>query len=275
MSQISVEETLTSKLPKRTLNAGRVRTARMRRGLSQAEFARLLNVSDRTVRAYEKSGAPTDLAEVLCRTLDFPAEYFTLDAAPEIEYNTVTFRAGRSSTKRARDMAIASGQTAIEVHQWISTRFTLPPVKVPDLEAEDPQMAARLIRSAWGLGSKPLPNLVQLCESRGIRVGGIVPVASTVDAYSCWNDSIPSIFIALHKTPERARFNLAHELGHLILHQHLTGKPTAEDEHEANAFASEFLLPRESIAEYTQHNPTIDEILQVKQAFQVSAFALA
>ena len=40
---------------------------------------------------------------------------------------------------------------------------------------------------------------------------------------------------------DRHRFNLAHELGHALMHRHSTG----ECESEANRFAAEFLMPKE------------------------------
>jgi Zn-dependent peptidase ImmA (M78 family) len=70
----------------------------------------------------------------------------------------------------------------------------------------------------WGLGTGPRPNLLQLCESRGIRVFALAPFADAVEAYSIWRNDIPYVFLARRKAPERLRFDLAHELGHLVLH---------------------------------------------------------
>ena len=162
----------------------------------------------------------------------------------------------------------------MEVDQWISEHFVLPEINVPPFGDETPRMAANLLRETWGLGSKPLPNLVQLCESRGIRVFGLPPLAESVDAYSIWHGGTPYIFLARRKTPERARFDVAHELGHLVLHKHGELEPTAQQEDEANKFASEFLVPRDSIAEHLPKNPTISDILDAKKRFQVSAMAL-
>ncbi|MFT0847307.1 ImmA/IrrE family metallo-endopeptidase [Actinomycetaceae bacterium L2_0104] len=246
----------------------------MRRGLSQAELAGILDVTERTIRKYETLGAPLVASGMLGEALDFPEDYFSRPTTVDMELAKVSFRAGRSTTRRQRESAKAAGHAAVEVRQWIAARFRLPGVDVPDLSGESPEVAADLLRSLWGLGTKPLPNLVQLCESRGVSVSGLPPVAASVDAYSAWDVGRPHIFVAQQKTPERARFDMAHELGHLILHKYRGDAPQPGEEDEANAFASEFLIPRDSLHEYLRMNPTFDELLKVKTAFAVSLFAL-
>ncbi|MEX3645161.1 MULTISPECIES: ImmA/IrrE family metallo-endopeptidase [Mycolicibacterium] len=124
--------------------------------------------------------------------------------------------------------------------------------------------------ATMGLGTTPLPNLVQLCESRGVRVYTLPPFADAVDAYSIWYDEVPYVFLTRCKTPERIRFDQAHELGHLVLHRDLPAESAAE-ERAADAFASEFLIPAESLSEYLRHNPSFHELLAVRTQFEVSA----
>jgi len=45
----------------------------------------------------------------------------------------------------------------------------------------------------------------------------------------------------------RANWSIAHELGHLALGHHVSGRTAVADEEPANAFAAEFLLPAEEI----------------------------
>ncbi len=137
-----------------------------------------------------------------------------------------------------------------------------------------PRTAASLLRAMWGLGTKPLPNLVQLAESRGVRVFTLPPFADVVDAYSIWRDDVPYVFLARRKTPERIRFDVAHEIGHLVLHSNEPGE-TTEQEREADAFASEFLMPEAGLDEYVRFNATVPELLKVRDFFKVSAMALA
>ncbi|MDO4887645.1 MAG: XRE family transcriptional regulator [Actinomycetaceae bacterium] len=265
----------------RSLEPGRVRLARMRRGLSQAELARRLDVTGRTIQTYESLGAPRSATARLAAALDFPEGYFLRPFEGDTLHAVGNFRAGRATTKRQRSAAIAASAMGFEVGQWIADRFLLPSVDVPNLEDEDPRQAAAILRGLWGLGTGPLPNLVQLSESRGIRVAGLPGVAASVDAFSRWHGNIPHVFVARAKTPERSRFDVAHEIGHLVMHRYhgaqaADGAPSAAaEEREADAFASEFLVPREAIFEYLRPNPPVDDLLQAARAFVVSAMALA
>lgn len=56
------------------------------------------------------------------------------------------------------------------------------------------------------------------------------------------------IFLNVHKSAERLRFDLAHELGHLVMHGgSLHVEPGKEKEQAANDFASAFLMPRADV----------------------------
>lgn len=255
------------------LDPERIRTARMRRGLTKVELARTLSVTARTISKYEEGGAPASVADGLGDALSFPAGYFSQDVPPLVTADEVRFRAARRATARERAVAVASGISGVEVDKWISARFALPVVDIPPFEGNNSRIAANLLREAWGLGSRPLPNLVQLCESRGIRVYTLPAVADAVDAFSIWRDDVPYVFLARRKSPERTRFDLAHELGHLVLHGN-EGDSTAEQEREADSFASEFLIPRNGVIEYVRSNPSVDEILAARSAFKMSAMAL-
>lgn len=256
------------------LEPDRIRTARMRRGLTKVELARRLGVTSRTLTKYESGEAPASTVHLLAAALDFPPEYFQRAEPPLFSAPEVCFRAARRASAREREAAVAAGISGVEIDRWISARFALPQVDLPVFIGDSPRTAARLLRDTWGLGTKPLPNLVQLCESRGVRVYSLPPFADEVDAYSIWRRDIPYVFLARRKTPERIRFDLAHELGHLVLHGAISGEEVTL-EREADSFASEFLMPAASIIEYLSQNASVDELLSVREQFKVSAMALA
>ncbi|MFD4429727.1 ImmA/IrrE family metallo-endopeptidase [Nocardia sp. NPDC058497] len=269
--------TSTSRLPRQSekyLDPDRIRVARMRRGMTKVELARKLGVTPGTIARYEAGEAPNALACVLGDMLGFPPDYFDRTDAPIFDPAEVRFRAARRAGARQRDAAAAAGVSGIEIDRWISTRYVLPETSLPSLVGDDPKTAAQLLRGYWGLGTKPLPNLVQLSESRGIRVYTLPSVADTVDAYSIWHANTPYVFLARRKSPERIRFDLAHEIGHLVLHDNEPSH-TAAAEKEADAFASEFLIPSASMTEYLSPTPSVDDILAVREQFKVSAMALA
>jgi Zn-dependent peptidase ImmA (M78 family)/DNA-binding XRE family transcriptional regulator len=245
------------------LSPCRIQNARMRRGLTKVELARRIKVTARTLSTYETEGAPMSVARALADSLDFPVGYFERESAVSFAASDVSFRAARRATARQREAAVAAGVHGVEIDRWISHRFVLPTLDLPMFSGDDPRTTARLLRSMWGLGTKPLPNLVQLCESKGIRVYTLPPFADAVDAYSIWRDEVPYIFLARRKTSERIRFDLAHELGHLVLHSTDPDGATTE-EREAD----------DSIVEYLRHNPSVSEILAARGMFKVSALAL-
>ena len=100
----------------------------MRRGLSQAELARRLGLTDRTVHRYETVGAPTRMGFKLSETLGFPDRFFERRPCVEFDAKAISFRARRTTTKRQRAAAISAGSFGIEVDLWISQRFGLPDV---------------------------------------------------------------------------------------------------------------------------------------------------
>lgn len=259
------------------LDPTRIATARMRRGLTKVELARLLSVTPRTIGTYETDGATSQVGPRLAESLGFPVDYFHQKSLAELVANDVSFRAGSRVAAKAKDAAVASGRNGLEVDAWISERFQLPQSNVPRLEGLSPEQAARMLRREWGLGVKPLPNLVQLLESKGVRVYGLPPSAAAVDAFSFWSDAVPFVFLARRRTPEGVRFDLAHELGHLVMHssKSKTFMMGTEEEREADRFASEFLIPESGVLEYLPSYTTVDDILSVKVYFQVSAMALA
>lgn len=260
-------------LPEEFLDPDRIALARTRRGMTKSDLARALGLTPRSITRYESDGAPVSAAPRLADALQFPAPFFSAAPTAQIEAAGVNFRAARRAGARQRAAAIAAGAVGIEVDQWISARFDLPTVFVPQRLEEDPALAARVLRANWSLGSKPLPNAVQLVESHGVRVYTLPPIAEEVDAFSCWHRDVPYIFLSRRRSPERMRFDVAHELGHLVMHATGSGDE-ATQERQADQFASEFLMPRDALSSQIRCNPSTTEILDARSKLKVSAMAL-
>jgi Zn-dependent peptidase ImmA (M78 family) len=71
---------------------------------------------------------------------------------------------------------------------------------------------------------------------------------------------------------DRYRFTLAHETAHLTLHHHLAW-PGENIENEANAFASELLMPAKDIRNFL-NRPTLAKLATLKPYWKVSIQAL-
>ena len=204
------------------MNPSRLTLARKRRGLNKATLASRVGITARRLSDYESGRAhpPPKALQALADALGFPESFFALPALEELEADGVSFRALKSMSAGQRDAALAAGSLAVDLNRWIAERFHLPQVDLPDLRDFDPEDAAEVLRVEWGIGVRPIGNLVHLLESKGIRVFSLAEPGRQVDAYSLWCNETPLVFLNTNKTPEHGRMDAAHELGHLVLHRH-------------------------------------------------------
>ena len=267
------------------ISPSRLLSARLRRGMTKSELAKQLNIAPATLSRWESEGPPPSKSVALIaqleKTLNFSPAYFSASELEIPEAESTLFRAGSRATKRQKMAAIACGTSGVILASWLRRNFNFPPPKLPDLTGFPPSEAAKYVRTIWRLGDRPIPNSVQLAESFGIAVMGLPPFASAVDAFSLWDGDQPFIFLARRRTPEGARFDLSHELGHLVMHSGFRTtdpkkdyeKPSQNMEAEANAFASEFLIPGDAVRARLRMHPSLQEILLLKSQFKVSAMA--
>lgn len=256
--------------------ATRITLARQRRGLTALALARDIGVVRQTVGAWEagtQEPGPESL-QMLAEALGFPVAFFHADDIDGVPLGAVSFRAMSKMTASTRDVALAAGRIALLINEWIEARFQLPRPDVPTLGLQSPAHAADMVRSRWGLGEAPVGNMLHLLESKGIRVFSLPHECRSVDAYSLrWMDT-PVIVLAPGKSAERRRFDLAHELGHLVLHseREMFQGPRAEE--EANSFAAAFLMPRRALLARPLRNASLDMILRERSRWKVAAMAL-
>ena len=209
----------------------------------------------------------------LANALGYPVGFFYQDDIDEISQKEVSFRSLKSMTVRQTDAALAGGFLGVSFNQWVSSKFDLPEADLLNLRTEDPETAALMIRRHWGLGFRPIPNLIKLLEAKGVRVFTLTE-SKSVDAFSFWKDDVPYVFLNTMKSAERSRFDAAHELGHLLMHRHgyLEGRDVERD---ADLFASHLLIPREDLLAHLPKTPTLTRLIFSKHRWGVSVAALA
>ena len=261
-------------MDKEEFNPTRLVLARRRRGMSRHEVGASANLTYRTIRAYEKGvrepGPP--IVDAFAHTLAFPVEFFYGPTLEEPSLDGVSFRAMSNLSARIRDQALAGGAFTFALSDWIDQGFEIPAPSIPVHSGIDPENAAMAVRGEWGLGERPIVNMIQLLEARGVRVYS-VPDSAALDAYSLWRNDIPYIFLNTTKSSERTRMDAAHELGHLVLHSR-GGVKGIDAEKQARSFASVFLMPRGSILAETPKNGSLQRLVQVKRHWNVSLAAL-
>lgn len=224
-----------------------------------------------------------DLIRELARVLNFPVEFFYRPVKSQPPLDAFHFRATSKLAKKDEATARSLSTLAIELSDWIEATYRSPAPDVPELQdligSDDeiaPEQAAEALRGAWGLGVAPVKNLLQLLESKGAKIYSAGGPLQAIDAFSFRHGATPVIFLNVHKSAERLRFDLAHELGHLVMHGgSLNVEPGKEKERAANDFASSFLMPRSDvIGAIRGNNLMLEDILMLKRRWRVSAMAL-
>lgn len=258
----------------KTIDSLRVKIAREAAGLSKVQLAGILGVDPRTINTFENEGAPAKHAGALAAATNRPLGFFTDQPFEAIEVDQVLFRAAKRIAKKTKAISTSYGAIGLWLYSELLSHFKLPAVDVPTLDSLSPESAAQRVRILWQLREDPLPNLVQLFESRGIRVLSLPLSIQKLDAFSYWYaDGAPYIFLNTSKTAERVRFDMAHELGHLVLHSRVTD--TGRDlEKEADRFAAEFLMPARAIHRDMRPYADVAEIIRLKRQYRVSALAM-
>ena len=282
-------------------NPERLILARKRRGMKMRDLAARVGLSAKSVSNYERGDQEPEpiTLQRIAEALRFPEAFFFGDD-PELPVEgTASFRSLSKMTAGQRDSALGAGAIGFLLNDWIESRFDLPEPDVPNLgrdggttvggntdrtsnepetypakaSTQTPETAAEMLRAHWGLGEMPIKNMITLMESKGIRVFSLAIDAKEVDAFSLWKGGRPYVFLNTFKSAEHCRFDAAHELGHLVLHQH--GEPQGPDlEREANAFASAFLMPRASVLAKAPKAPTLQSLIAHKKHWAVSVAAL-
>lgn len=212
----------------------------------------------------------------LARALEYPATFFFLNDPDELDTTAVSFRSLSKMSAKERDAAISAGRLGLQLSDWLEEHFSLPDANLIDLSYEtNSEVAARTLRSYWGLGEKPIGNMLGLLEVQGVRVFSLAEATTTVDAFSFWRGERPYIFLNNYKTPEHSIFDSAHELGHLVMHRHAGAQKSRAAEREANQFASAFLMPENDVRSRMPRFVTADLIIRAKARWRVSAMAMA
>jgi len=240
-------------------DGARLTLARHLAGLRKSDLAQLLAMSPTAVAAWE-SGAKRPTAVTVARlalSLSVDPGFFAMRPDDVAALSaTPHFRSLRSTTQLARDQAFAYGQLAVDIATSLEKHVECPEPDLPsfpvpiDTGREDtggPEQAARHVRDQWGIGGGPAPHLVRLLENHGVLIVFSPLQAASVDAYSFDSRLRPVVVLnPVKRDYYRQRFDVAHELGHLVMHTDAEpGGRTVED--QANRFAAELLMPAAEI----------------------------
>lgn len=243
--------------------------------LNKKTLAERIGAEPHTIVRWERyQTEPTaDNIDAMARVLEFPKGFFFGPDVDEPGSGYTSFRSQTAMSAAQRDAALAAGAIGFLIFDWVGERFDLPQVALPDLHLYDPESAAQTLRQEWCLGEKPISNMIQLLESKGVRIFSLAENTTRLNAYSLWRRDTPYVFLNTMKTAESSRFDAAHELAHLVLHQDgsVTGRQ-AED--QANRFASAFLMPKSGVLSVLPRVQHLQQLIASKRRWRVSLAAL-
>lgn len=277
----------------RRLIPGRLTEARVAYGLNQSELAAHVGVSRQAISTYElgdKVPEPGTMVAI-AETLQQPISYFTGESPASFgPFSTNFFRKTGADTKRRNSSCAVHARWLAQTAFAFNDLVNFPAVDLPSFEPKDVRSssysddeieeAADKVREHFGLGLGPISNVVRLLETRGIIVCRVQMTGENVEAFSFWSGPRPFVFLASDKSSgARARFDAAHELGHLALHRWVSAEETEdkvrlkEIEREADKFASCFLLPRKSFSNEI-YSSRISAFVELKKRWKVSIQAM-
>ncbi|WP_423463368.1 helix-turn-helix domain-containing protein [Promicromonospora sp. MS192] len=233
----------------------RLTIARQLAGLRKSQLAERLGKSATAVAGWEAGTKRPTTANVAQLAIGLSVDPGFFSVRP-VELSTGTsvphFRSLRSTSQLARDQASAYGLLAVDIAAAFERHVEFPEPDVPsfpvDASSGRPDEAASSLRKAWGLGSGPAGHLVRLLENHGVLVVFSTPQTSAVDAYSFECPLRPVVVLnPVKRDYYRQRFDVAHELGHLVMHRDSEPGGRVVEE-QAHRFASELLMPASEIA---------------------------
>ncbi|TDH18247.1 ImmA/IrrE family metallo-endopeptidase [Segetibacter sp. 3557_3] len=146
-------------------------------------------------------------------------------------------------------------------------------------QKSDVEKAADKLRIDWNLGDKPIANMVEMLELKGIKVI-VVDDVDALDGLAVFTSTgIPILVVnRKNKSIERIRFTIVHELAHLLLNLAVVEGSHKLQEEWCHFFSSCFLMPshmlRKMIGGEKRTYIYINELIKIKEYYGISIRAI-
>ncbi|MBN1067157.1 ImmA/IrrE family metallo-endopeptidase [Clostridium botulinum] len=274
-------------LAERKVYGQRIKQGRILRGLSQEQLGKKVGVTRQAISNCEKDNinlSTTNLLK-LSETLDLPLSFFYRIPEEDNSDNIIFFRSKDIPKKTKEQLREEINIFDKEIVKYFEKFVKLPSINLPDLSdilegksynyrKETIMDICKRIREHWGIGNKPIDNLAYLLQVNGFIISRQYINQDKTDAFSQNIDDKKYIFISGNKEcAVRSRFDLAHELGHLVLHNNIDKDDFEEKiiEKDADSFASELLYPSEIFLEDIQdYSLGFERFIELKEKWKVS-----
>lgn len=231
-------------------------------GFNQGHYSRIEN-------GMLPGGPSEENVEKLSASLGFPVGFFYQpDNVAGLPLSVHPMNRAKASLKETALRQIHAELNIRLIHlrrllQALDLESEMPLPWIDVDEGGGPAGVARMVRRAWGISDGPVANLTEVCERAGVLVIWCDFDAPLDGVTMRVRDLPPCIFLKRRVPADRMRATLAHELGHIVMHQ----IPTDDIEDEANAFAAEFLVPRAELKRQVIGNRVTVEFLARLKAY--------
>ncbi|GAP09958.1 predicted Zn peptidase [Bellilinea caldifistulae] len=251
----------------------RIKQARKANNMSLRSLAEKAEISAMAISKYERdldipsSSVLLRLAQALNVSMDFLFRPYTISVRLQ------AYRKHAALGVKEQEAIQMRIQEWLERYLEVESLFpderrsvNLPVYSIQAIEqVED---VALSLRESWNLGLDPIENLTQVLEDQGIKVG-LVSGFEHFDSCTFMADGIPVIVSKAELPGDRQRFNLGHELGHLILDI----KEELDPEPACHRFVGAFLVPAQAVRfELGSRRTTLDmnELYLLKHKYGMS-----
>lgn len=285
----------------------RLKEALQFRGMKMTELANLTGISKQSLSNYanESNVPPYENVLKIASSLEFPTDYFMTEDLCTTATDNSYFRSQAAATKTAQRAQVIKMEYVAKMYDALLDYIDWPELSLPEIsfkqnddlaEVDTPEMfeqieeVANQVRRQWRLGTGPIDNFQFVLESHGIIVTSSKCVASEIDAFSQKvrigkgreQGYVYIIAVAVGEKPiERLRFDMAHELGHILLHpweesnEDLDKDAFNAREKQANMFASALLLPRRTFTrDIAAYATELDYYRHLKRKWRISIQAM-
>ena len=263
-------------MSERIFNAEMLTLARESRGLTQASLAKRLRVTQSEISKIENRMREPDKGRIsnFSRELGYTEDFFYLGEAIRGPGSGCVYNRRRQSLPQGqlREIIAKVNVRRIQVKSYLKAAALDAENRFVKRDAEDesPAEIAQIFRRYWALPSGPIQSIVRTIEDAGGIVISTNFSTRKVDAISQLAPGIPPLFFLNSASPaDRLRFTLAHEIGHIVMHD----GPTEAMEKEADLFAAEFLMPAAEIRPRLREI-TLPKLATLKPYWKVSMSAL-
>lgn len=275
---------------------------RIMHGYSRKQLSEMLGVTEQTIWQYENgyTSPKMQIVNELKRIFDVKSKYFyepdmllkSSDSA-NINVMNIAYRSKILNTISKTQSEAKHIEYLDAFIDYVTAKISMPLLKIIRLREEiidymkhssEERIAqivtvASLARERLDLAHNHNDDLLFAIEKSGVFVFEKA-IGEEIDAYSLWTrDDRPYIILGnLKYSAARRNFDIAHELGHLLLHYRLEFSSLDRKEHkaienEANTFACAFLLPENEFKQDMRNvvrvtNP--DSYLDLKQKWKTS-----